>query len=67
MKRRNKKTKKKMPLIPPHRWRAPAQCVRVARLREMLAFARYRYNLARVALVAEEERHAEMVRRRGRW
>ena len=49
-----------------HRLGAPAQGLHVARLRERLAFARYRYNLV-LALVAEQERNAERVRRKRRW
>ena len=46
-----------MPLISPQHLRAPAQRDRVARLRDWLVFARYRYIFVLGALVAEEERH----------
>lgn len=55
-----------MPLIPPQLLRDP-QPQHFGRLRERVAYARYRYNLnlaALVALVAEEERRAELRRRR---
>ena len=45
----------------------PAHRLHVARLRERMALARYHYNVALVAVVADEERRGQVLRRRRRW
>ncbi|CAH1264072.1 Hypp2846 [Branchiostoma lanceolatum] len=45
----------------------PADNLGLARLRLGVATARHRHNLVLSALVAEEERQAELLRRRKRW